>query len=63
MFSKLFASWKKDSAAQQTIRELSALSDKELHDIGITRGDIHAIAHGSEDYTRIRGNDNLKGWA
>lgn len=29
-------------------RELSALSDRELHDMGITRGDIDRIAHERE---------------
>lgn len=28
----------------ETIKELSKLTDKELKDIGITRGDIHSIA-------------------
>ena len=28
-----------------TIKELSKLSDKELNDIGINRGDIYSIAH------------------
>jgi uncharacterized protein YjiS (DUF1127 family) len=32
---------------QQTIKELSKLSDKELHDIGIGRCDIHRIAEGA----------------
>jgi uncharacterized protein YjiS (DUF1127 family) len=27
------------------VRELSAYSDRELHDIGIDRADIEAIAH------------------
>lgn len=31
--------------ARQTIKELSALSDRELNDIGINRGDISRIAH------------------
>lgn len=31
---------------KQTIKELNALSDKELNDIGINRGEIWAIAHG-----------------
>lgn len=30
--------------AARCARELSALSDRELHDIGITRGDIDRIA-------------------
>ena len=32
------------SCAQRTLRELRALSDIQLNDIGINRGDIEAIA-------------------
>lgn len=32
----------------QTYKELSALTDKELNDIGINRGDIHNIAFGAK---------------
>ena len=31
-------------AYRQTVKELSNLTDKELRDIGLTRGDIHSIA-------------------
>jgi uncharacterized protein YjiS (DUF1127 family) len=31
-------------AYRETVKELSKLTDKELRDIGITRGDIHSIA-------------------
>ena len=31
---------------KETINELSKLSDKELRDIGISRGDIWTLAHG-----------------
>ena len=31
--------------SRQTYKELSALSDKELNDIGINRGDIQRIAY------------------
>ena len=33
-----------------TIKQLSALTDRELWDMGITRGDIYSVAHG--DSTR-----------
>jgi uncharacterized protein YjiS (DUF1127 family) len=38
---------------RSTIRELSALSDKDLYDIGISRGDIEAVARGliTRDYS------------
>lgn len=48
-----------------TIKELSKLSDRELNDIGIARGDIWAVAHGDGDYARNanpESNENLKGW-
>lgn len=37
-----------------TINELSKLSDKDLRDIGIHRGDIWSIAH--------QCGDNMRGW-
>ena len=40
---RLFQSWKRYGLA---VQELSQLSDRELADIGITRGDIHRIAKG-----------------
>jgi len=41
---------------RDTVKELSALSDKELQDIGMNRGMIHSVA--MEIYT----NGNLRGW-
>lgn len=41
--SSLFASWKD---TRVTRRELSRLSDRELDDIGLCRGDIERIARG-----------------
>ena len=38
---------------KETEKELGRLSDYELADIGISRGEIHYIA---------RSNDNLRGW-
>lgn len=35
---------KKWAAYQQTVRELNALGNRELTDLGITRGDIERIA-------------------
>ena len=48
-----------------TIHELSKLTDRELNDIGLTRGDIWSVAHGDEDFKRnydADHNPNLKGW-
>lgn len=54
-------------AVRQAVKDLSALTDYELNDIGISRGDIRAVANG--DITMKRGiqvytdsNTNLKGW-
>jgi len=47
---------------KRTLKELSKLTDFELNDIGICRGDIRNIARG--DRTIIRGievNENLRG--
>ena len=40
-FSKTLRKW---SAYQQTVRELNTLDDRQLLDLGISRGDIHRIA-------------------
>ena len=52
-----------------TIRELSSLSDNELKDIGLCRGDIYSIAAGTfrrdaspQMRSRLINNDNLTGW-
>jgi len=53
-FKKLAADMEYRRQVKATIKELSKLTDNELSDIGITRGDIYSIAHGSTDYDRIR---------
>ena len=49
---------------KHTIKQLSALSNHELNDIGIARGDIWHIAHTSfpTGKTVADVNRNLKGW-
>ena len=50
------------AAYNRTYKELNKLTDFELNDIGICRGDIKNIARG--DRTIVRGievNENLKG--
>ena len=69
---KIVNNWRKDSQIRQTIKELRALTDAELNDIGIGRGDIVSIARGDSDMklsSRIVYNDkvlpvnaNMKGW-
>ena len=39
---------------RNTIDELSKLKDKDLRDIGLTRGDIYYVAYNQ--------NDNIRGW-
>jgi uncharacterized protein YjiS (DUF1127 family) len=43
----LFAPIKAYIARQRTIAELESLDNRMLDDIGLTRGDIHAVAYGS----------------
>ena len=65
-----FAAWLKQLNAKRieraqinrTIKELSALDDRALSDMGLTRGDIYSVAHGTADLKRVRENANLKGW-
>ena len=45
-----------------TIKELGALTDKELWDIGISRGEIYDIAVSSFPKVNAEENDNLRGW-
>lgn len=44
MFKKFFKSLKDVSMYRRTYNELSSLSDYELRDIGVSRGEIHDIA-------------------
>ena len=43
-FEELAKEYKKARDASKTIKELNKLTDKELKDIGINRGDIYSIA-------------------
>ena len=57
------AGYQRNKLAKQTIKELQHLSDRELNDIGIGRGDIYALAYGDKDHRRhAETNSNLKGW-
>ena len=62
-FRDLKRSWDHRTRVNATIKELSKLSDRELNDIGLARGDIWAVAHEDADYKRFaETNNNLKGW-
>ena len=51
---------KRKSDIRSTINQLSALSDYELSDMGIHRGEIYDIAHSS--VKNAEENKNLRGW-
>ena len=50
LFKDLKSSRKEISEARKTIRELNRLSDADLLDIGLCRGDIWNVAHHKTDY-------------
>jgi len=54
-----------NAQVKQTAKQLSKLSDRELNDIGIARGDIWNVARGDTTLERVRRaevNKNLGGW-
>ena len=65
-FKNLNAELQRRRNIKHTIKQLSELSNRELNDIGISRGDIWHIAH--QSYPKaLRGeavetNRNLRGW-
>ena len=65
-FKNLGAELQRRRNIKHTIKTLSALSNRELNDIGLARGDIWHIAHTS--YPRalrgeaVEANRNLRGW-
>ena len=67
MFGSGFANWLKKltvkvqaaRAEKATIKELSALTDYELSDIGVSRGEIRNLAR--QHHNDVV-NANLKGW-
>ena len=67
-FKKVNAKLAHRAKVNSTIKELNRLSDYELRDIGIARGDIYSVATGDETLERVRRenvaviNTNLKGW-
>ena len=54
LFKDLRTTRKEISTARKTIKELNKLSDKDLLDIGICRGDIWNVAHNKTDELRRR---------
>ena len=43
---------KRNAEIRATIKQLSALSDRELNDMGLSRGDIYSVAHSTTDIRR-----------
>jgi uncharacterized protein YjiS (DUF1127 family) len=43
-FGGIFAYFKRRAVYNQTFKELSALSNRELNDIGVSRGDIRFLS-------------------
>lgn len=54
LFKDLNTSRKDTSEARKTIKELNKLTDKDLADIGLCRGDIWNVAHNKTDGLRRR---------
>ena len=50
-------------AIRETEKALSKLSDYDLADIGISRGDIYEIARAKATIEQAKVNSNLQGWA
>ncbi len=65
-FKRLGADLKRRRRIRQTINELSRLTNHELNDIGIARGDIWFIARQSYPKSAygelVEINRNLRGW-
>ena len=55
--TSIFESYRMARDTSKTIKELNRLTNSELSDIGITRGDIYTIANKnvSDYHTKIRG--------
>ena len=65
-FKRLGAELKRRRRIRQSINELSRLTNHELNDIGLSRGDIRFIAHQSYPKSAygelVEINRNLRGW-
>ena len=63
-FKKAIAERQRQKNIRETIKQLSSLTNHELNDIGIARGDIWHIANTSypKGKTVADVNRNLRGW-
>mgnify|MGYP001035301815 FL=1 len=55
--NKIYNSYLSTREIRKTVKELNRLTNKELNDIGISRGDIYSVARKDVDM-----NPNLRGW-
>jgi len=64
LFKSFIRMREQNARIRSTIKELNKLSDRELNDIGIARGDIWSVAHDDPSLRRSAANtnSNLKGW-
>ena len=53
--SNFFKKIEQHFQTQKAIKELSSLSDYELNDMGISRGDIYSVVRGDKDMRRTGG--------
>ena len=56
-----------NAEVRDTMKQLRQLSDKELNDIGISRGEIWDVAHSVKRPAKVEADDiqvnaNIKGW-
>ena len=65
-FKKVINDYQVAQAIKSTEKELRKLTDKELNDIGISRGDIYSIARQDSELRRAHAdapfNPNLRGF-
>ena len=59
---KAIESHRRNRAIKETINELRKLSNRELNDIGLGRGDIWTVAHESHPEDKVYANPNLRGF-
>lgn len=64
IYMNVMKRWSDRREVRRTIKELSKLNDRDLRDLGISRGEIYSVAIGtwSRDSYRPEENKNLSGW-
>ncbi len=58
----IYNKWIEHKAIRETEKELGRLSDHDLADIGISRGEIYEIARAKATIDTVKANSNLQGW-